>query len=235
MGINEIAFFGKITAGVTHELKNVLAIINESNGLMTDLFAMAGDAPVPHRERLLRSIAKIDAQVRRGVDITTRLNRFAHSMDSDKSRVDLNEMVDLTAAMAQRFARLQNLELQVCPAEAPVYVWASRFYLQMALTRVIETCMGAMAQDGGGAVVLTVRGGKAACEICLECRPRGSEALDLDGAMATLSQWREFDAIAAELGITAHRSDEEGGQGLLLCFVPENEESMRERAGHAGD
>ena len=32
----EIVFFGKITAGITHEMKNVLAIIKESSGLVED-------------------------------------------------------------------------------------------------------------------------------------------------------------------------------------------------------
>jgi len=41
----EIAFFGRITAGVTHELKNVLAIVNESSGLMQDLLALSKEAP----------------------------------------------------------------------------------------------------------------------------------------------------------------------------------------------
>ena len=42
---DELAFFGKIAAGVTHELKNVLAVIKESNGLMARLACdAAGDA-----------------------------------------------------------------------------------------------------------------------------------------------------------------------------------------------
>ena len=32
----QVAFFGRMTAGITHEMKNVLAIIKESSGLMQD-------------------------------------------------------------------------------------------------------------------------------------------------------------------------------------------------------
>ena len=34
-------FFGKMTASATHEIKNALAIINESAGLLEDLSIMA--------------------------------------------------------------------------------------------------------------------------------------------------------------------------------------------------
>jgi len=40
-GENALKFFGKMTASISHELKNVLAIINENAGLLEDLCAMA--------------------------------------------------------------------------------------------------------------------------------------------------------------------------------------------------
>ena len=35
--VKEIGFMGKVTASLSHEIKNTLAIINESAGLMGDL------------------------------------------------------------------------------------------------------------------------------------------------------------------------------------------------------
>ena len=35
--VKEIGFMGKVTASLSHEIKNTLAIINESVGLMGDL------------------------------------------------------------------------------------------------------------------------------------------------------------------------------------------------------
>ena len=118
MKSDELAFFGKIAAGVTHELKNVLAIINESNGLMDDLFEMLGDVPFPHREKFQRSVKKIEEQVRRGVEITSGFNRFAHSIDYPGADVDLNSIVTQTVSLARRFAALQNVELKRNPFPA---------------------------------------------------------------------------------------------------------------------
>jgi len=39
----ELEFFGKITACISHELNNVLSIINEYTGLLEDLMLTCGD------------------------------------------------------------------------------------------------------------------------------------------------------------------------------------------------
>ncbi len=46
--LSETAFMGKITAAITHEMKNVLAIIKESAGLMEDLLSVAKDDSFQH-------------------------------------------------------------------------------------------------------------------------------------------------------------------------------------------
>ena len=81
MKAKEIAFMGKITAGITHEMNNVLATIKESGGLMEDIFALCRDQQIPHQDKFTRSLTTIKEQVKRGVELSTRLNRFAHSMD----------------------------------------------------------------------------------------------------------------------------------------------------------
>jgi hypothetical protein len=40
-GYDSLAFFGKVNASISHELKNVMAIISETAGLLGDLSEMA--------------------------------------------------------------------------------------------------------------------------------------------------------------------------------------------------
>ena len=47
----EVVFFGKITAGITHEIKNVLAIIQESSGLMEDILAVTEDDTFSNKDK----------------------------------------------------------------------------------------------------------------------------------------------------------------------------------------
>lgn len=209
----ELAFFGKIAAGVTHELKNVLAIINESNGLMSDFITMVKDAPFPYRERFLRCIAKIDDQVRRGVDITTRFNQFSHSMDNPVVSADLNEIVDRTVALAQRFARLKNVELRSVRSASPVLAATSPFRVQMALTRAIEACMGAL--NGPGTVTV------ATCEpplsgVFVSCEGRDSPLPGLEELISSFGVWRDFQEIVCTLHAGVEWRQGGGGFTLLL-------------------
>lgn len=199
MEVDELAFFGKIAAGVTHELKNVLAIIRESNGLMADLIAFSKDSPFPQRERFLRSVDRIEEQVRRGVEITSRFNRFSHSMDHAFARIDLNELVVQTVALACRFGRLKEVELTGSSSSGPVMLTVSPFRLQMALTKAMEACIESM--PGGGAIIVKVPEGLKCPELAIICEDKAGDAFDLKKAVSTSHPWTEFEQLATELGI----------------------------------
>jgi C4-dicarboxylate-specific signal transduction histidine kinase len=194
----ELAFFGKIAAGVTHELKNVLAIINESNGLMSDLIAMSKNMPFPHLDRFQRSITKIEQQVRRGVDLTGKFNRFSHSMDNPVVSVDLNEIVELTVALAQRFARLKRVELIHSVCSKPVMVLTNPFRLQMALTKAIDSCIATMS--GTGIVVFQVIEDAEHPSLSIRCESAPESTVELKEALAGFRAWEEFKELASMLG-----------------------------------
>jgi len=215
VGVNELAFFGKIAAGVTHELKNVLAIINESNGLMADLLAMAKDAPFPYRDRLLRSIDRIEGQVRRGVEITGRFNRFAHGMDHESAEVDLNEAVVQTVALTQRFAMLRSLELKGLVADEPVVFITSPFGFQMALAKAVEACIDSMS--GKGVINLNVRGGRGRPALDIDCQTQVEASPVFKETVSESPAWREFEEIASMLQIEI-QWPRVGGTGFALII-----------------
>lgn len=109
--LNEITFFGKITASATHELQNVLAIIQESAGLMEDVLTFSTAESESLRENLETSLAVVKRQLTRGIDLTTRLNRFAHSPDQPLDRIDLYEITEQMTVLSHRFAASKNVTL----------------------------------------------------------------------------------------------------------------------------
>ena len=76
-----LQFFGKMSASISHEMKNVMAIINENAGLLEDLTVMAEKGMPIDPERLKTQASRIMKQIRRGDDIIKGMNRFAHSVD----------------------------------------------------------------------------------------------------------------------------------------------------------
>ena len=191
---DELAFFGKIAAGVTHELKNVLAIIKESNGLMGDLLAMMKETPFAYREKFQRSIGRIEEQVRRGTEITSRFNGFAHSVDHPLASIDLNVIVAQTVLLAARFARLQRVELKEALSDRPVILVMNPFLIQMALTMAIEVFTGCMS--GGGTILLQVREDLDPPGLDFYFDGESGEKV-IKEAVAEFGEWREFEELAS--------------------------------------
>jgi len=214
----EIAFLGKITASMTHEMKNALAIIQESSGLMSDLLTLGQKTPFPFQEKFAKVLAAIDEQVRRGVEISNRLNRFAHSMDVPQASVHLPELLEQTAFLMQRFAHRNKLKILPLPAEKDLVVETDPFRLQLVLATIIEDLIEGL--DPGGVILLH------------------SQAAELGPVVKVLAQgqtksaWTEFGKdsplpekfspllpLLHELGYSLTRSDKPGEQGYKLTFA----------------
>ena len=86
-----LQFFGKMSASISHEMKNVMAIINENAGLLEDLTVMAEKGMPIDPQRLRTQASRIMKQIRRGDDIIKGMNRFAHSVDEPWRQVELND------------------------------------------------------------------------------------------------------------------------------------------------
>lgn len=215
MKANDLAFFGKIAASVTHELRNVLAVINETNGLMADLLAMMREAPFQHLEKFQRSVQKIEEQVRRGVEITSRFNRFAHSMDHACADIDLNSILTQTVSLAQRLAALRNVELKATVCDHPIMLFTNAFRTQMALTMAIEAFIGCL-NGGSGSILMLAR--DALGSPCLDFYFRGESCEKVvKEAVAKFDEWQEFEELASSLGM---RYNWQASDAEFVLFFP---------------
>jgi signal transduction histidine kinase len=181
----EAAFMGRITAGVTHEMKNVLAIIKESAGLMEDILALTKDSPAPDSERFTRVISSINKQVERGVDLSTRLNAFAHSPDTRQAEIDLNILLDQVACLSARFARLKRVGVSATPQPEPVTLLNDPLRLHMLFVDCIDRLLQ-VAPAGSAIHMEPVKLGRGRVEVRFSpeggqqtaAQPVGSDALE---------------------------------------------------------
>jgi len=149
---HELAFFGQVTASLSHQINNVLTIVNELGGLLGDMTA-SGNVGEAQGERLGRLAERILGNVERGTEYLRLLNRFAHTVDQPSADVGAAEQVRLVAALAQRFAELRQARLAVeAPAAGPV-LRTSPFRLLHALFACVQ---GALDADGVGVITVTV-------------------------------------------------------------------------------
>lgn len=139
-------FFGRVTAGQTHEITNVLNIISEYAGLLDDLTTAAEQGRVSDPARFHELARKIRAQVDRGEQLCQGLNRFAHSVDVSTGMLDADDLLERLVAITERPVRLGRARLDVVPPAAPVAIEAPLF----DVLRLMYECVELAIQAGGG-------------------------------------------------------------------------------------
>lgn len=142
---DELVFFGTLTASVTHELNNVLSIIDQARGLLEDLAAGAVAAPGRGIDpRRLETISeRVDRQVRKGVRIMSSLNQLAHSLDNADGPFDTDAETENLVSLVRRFADLKKVRLKFTRSEEEVPGAGDAFVLQQGLF----TCLRGILQE----------------------------------------------------------------------------------------
>ncbi|MFH1035004.1 MAG: hypothetical protein V1806_10905 [Pseudomonadota bacterium] len=147
--LEELGFFGKITAGVTHEMKNYLALINEYNGLLCDLL-MAHEMGRAELDlgRLKSLCGDIKRQVTVGGVVLDHLNGFAHSVDQPRQTVDLGRWLGLFVSLSRRHAARQGVDLELEPLAQAISLTTQPFVLLRGLWQCLELALAGAAAGG---------------------------------------------------------------------------------------
>ena len=201
-----LQFFGVMTASISHELKNVLAIVNENAGLLSDLVLMAEKGRPLDPARLNAVAAKTRQQVQRADTIIKRLNQFAHSAYDPAALIGLNEVVASTIALTARLAAMKNISITATTAgelKATVDPFQLQNLLWLCLQPMLATAQGNQTvtlscEDRGthAAIVMCLDAGLSAASV-LEAAATGAAPL-LEALQATLT----IDSNNAALVIT---------------------------------
>jgi light-regulated signal transduction histidine kinase (bacteriophytochrome) len=134
----ELAFFAKIGADITHEMRNVLSIVGENAGLLDDQLARARGRKVPDPEKLKKVAERIARQVKKGVEVMERFSQFAHAADEQTGSLDLTALVEGVAFLVQRHVRHLGGSLKTALPDHSVPVTTNPFCLQHALFRCLQ-------------------------------------------------------------------------------------------------
>lgn len=150
---DDLFFFGRVSASVSHELKNILAVINEQAGLLDDLSRLACRGLPLDPERLALAASCLLKQVRRGDAILTHLNRFAHTADAPRREVSLAETAALAVALGERQASMRQVALTAAPGP-DVRVATDPFVLCRLIALCLEWALA--APDAAKAITVAV-------------------------------------------------------------------------------
>jgi len=146
IGETGLRFFGKMSASISHEIKNVLAIINENAGLLEDLTLMADKGVAIDPERLKTMAGMLSKQVQRADGIMKNMNKLAHSIDESVMSVDLGEILGLVLSLSGRFASRRGVALSLEPTAVPVTVTTNPFFMENLIWRCLDFAMDAASK-----------------------------------------------------------------------------------------
>jgi C4-dicarboxylate-specific signal transduction histidine kinase len=130
MNASDLTPMGHGLAGLSHDLKNVLAILGESAGLIDDLVRQdPASTPVA---AMGRAFDRIERQLDRADAMAARLSRFAHTFDDPEASQPLSHIVDQAVFLTDRRARTRPVTVSVSLSHEPDLVRPVEFLLRLA-------------------------------------------------------------------------------------------------------
>jgi len=140
-----LQFFGKMSASISHEIKNALAIINESAGLLSDLSDISISKGMPLSPEKNKSIAdKMTNQIKRANDIVKSMNQLAHSPDEAVNQINLCDLVKLIIRLSHRFASMKVVTLNLICSDNSISVTTNPFLLEALIFHCLECSMASL-------------------------------------------------------------------------------------------
>jgi two-component system NtrC family sensor kinase len=143
---NKLASIGRLAAGVSHEINNPLAIINEKAGLLRDLVQRTDD--FPNKQKSLEVVESVLRSVARCKTITHRLLGFAKHMDVEHESIDLPSLVREVLGFLEKEASYREISVTIDQEEGLPTISSDRGQLQQVFLNILNNAFAAVS-DGG--------------------------------------------------------------------------------------
>lgn len=142
----EVYFMGRIAAATTHELKNILAIIKETLGLLEDLLTFSSGEEVSieqYQQWLRKALNTVTDQVARGISLVQYFNRFAHIPDHPVLQINVRNSIQHLITLCAHLIRLKQVKIEQdgSPEGADIPLVTCPLYFYMVIFAVLDRLM----------------------------------------------------------------------------------------------
>lgn len=118
-GLESLKFFGRVNASISHELKNILAIISETTGFLDDLTALARQGKKFDLSILENSNKSIEEEIERGFHTIRQMNKFAHCVDDMEADILISDSLNLAVNLTGFLSSVKPVRL-ITPEKEPL-------------------------------------------------------------------------------------------------------------------
>jgi len=158
-----LQFFGKMIASISHEIKNVLAVINENAGLLEDFILMEEKGVTLNPEKLKKISKKVMEQVKRADGIIQNMNRFGHSVDETVKTIDVIDTMELMIKLSARFSERVGVSFKMGSHFDPIKITTTPFLLQNVIWFCLDNIMN-LAKSGDTVSIVVENNG---CDVLI--------------------------------------------------------------------
>jgi C4-dicarboxylate-specific signal transduction histidine kinase len=208
IGRQQLRYFSQVSASISHELKNVLAILNEHAGLLQDYAALAEQGQPLDVQRIRSLSDTMQAQIGRGDAIVKRMNRFAHSADQSRASVEVDQLARLVCELFARTAATRGVTVEVKTAEGDRSLTTDPCSLETLLGSLLDRLTAAL--PAGSTLSIELSGPADAVQISL------AGAAQRVGAAAEVLEEEDIRALLAVLQASMELN--EAGDSLILTL-----------------
>ncbi len=142
--IDRLAELGRMTAGIVHELKNPLSIINQAAGWAGVLAQDAKEMNERDQTELLNSLKEVEGQTSRCKDITTKVLDFVRGTEPEKKHFDIQDLLQQTIKYMEPELRFPPIEVETSFSEESIIVDSDFKLLQQVFVNLISNAVYAI-------------------------------------------------------------------------------------------
>lgn len=150
----QLAFVGKMLAGLSHEFKNHLAIIKELSGLIEDLLLLEEPGASSNSERYKKIIAGINERIAQAAEMCRFLSSFSHRMDQPLSSLSVTDVLQEKIYLLRRFAQQKQVDLVSSFDEDLPAIFNDPSLLQFAIFCIVWPALELL--EPGSRILITV-------------------------------------------------------------------------------
>jgi len=210
LGEAGLAFYSKVSASISHEIKNSLAVLNESAGYLEDVTLMAKKGMNVDMDRLQTLAGTMLKQVQRADTIVKNMNRLAHSLDDPASQIDLNSLLELMINLSERTTVTRGFKVSAALSNTPITITTHPFFLENLIWLILDFAMN-------------VTGDAKTIELQLSKAESGAKISFTGLEKLTQNAFNDFLSERARLILSALNStlQPDENKGMITLHLPE--------------
>lgn len=207
---SQLSFIGKVLSVFTHEVKNHLAIIKESAGLLGDLIEMGKTSSPQDLQQSLKIVQSIENQIGKTSWLCSHLNSFSHRMDKALSTFSVNECIEELIVLLQRLANQRRISLEKDFAEDKLLINSNPSEIQLIIFCFIERYLKMLDKDS----IIVIKTYRSDNSIAISIIPKGTIIKTDEEAICSDEVYESF---INQLGGSVSK---EGISGGIIIMLP---------------